>query len=316
MRTSLACYAIRLRPKRSKDEFLPLEDFGGNDFFAVFNDYLADRHREPSHDSRNQRILRVLQFRPQIQARQTSGAIEFGHHGYEAELYDVDQQQVSYTRSPSEAELSQYYFLISLPCGLERGALILQRKGRYGIRTALMDDFVKYLRNLHPTVKLEINPLIPDELLDQYLNRSRIVKYRLLRSQPQSDIADAYYSGRSREKPVKLELHVSPPRGLSEGFGIPRLLHDIAGRRRPVSALSELVDIEFSFDSAKVELEIDGRRKVLDLSAPMPLRAYYDISETVISNASGIPQLDSVDNAARSLMRDILGKWGVDQVAQ
>ena len=190
MRFSLSSYTVRLRDRLS-DDYLQLDNFeGSQDLLHVFDQYLQTRTDAYSVNRANQKLLRVLS--KENQNRSVKGIVETGEYGYEAELYDVQSRSVSYRRTASDAEMMPFYILANLPAHRDEGVLILQRRAQYGIRTILLNDFIEYFKLLHPAIQVEINPLVPQQLIDQYLENGRITKVRFVRFSIPTDVTDAY----------------------------------------------------------------------------------------------------------------------------
>ena len=310
-RFSLGCYTIRLRDKHSKT-YRRLDDVGGGkDLLMVLREYLQSRTASYAINTDTQKLLRVLSFQPQD--RLVSGIVETGEYGYEADLYDVNAAAVSYQRSRHDAEMVPFYFLANIPAQRDEGLLILQRRAQYGIRTVLLQDFRKYFEMLSPQMLIEINPIIPQGFIDQYLRDGRIKKVRFVRFEIPSDITDAYEGGGHTEVPGYAELAISA--GRDQSLPLLGRIQDVLDGRRSVNDLIELH--EFDYDTVKVEMEFAGSRKTVDLSNVMKLRAYVDITSELEVGLDGHPVLASVDRIATDLMNSVLvtlGTGGLDAI--
>ena len=67
---------------------------------------------------------------------------------------------------------------------------------------------------------------------------------------------------------------------------------------------------DFDYDNVKVEIELAGSRKTLDLSNIMKLRAYYDITSELVVGPDGHPVFSSIDGIAQDLMGSLLSTIG------
>ena len=299
-RFSLSCYTVRLRDKRT-DTYLQLDSFQGNqDLLLVFDQYLQARTLAYSVDSNNQKLLRVL--RKDTQSRSTKGIVETGEYGYEAELYDVQSRSISYQRTASDAEMMPFYILANLPAHRDEGVLILQRRSQFGIRTILLNDFIEYFKSSYPTIQVEINPLVPQQLIDQYLENGRLTKVRFVSFSIPSDVTDAYDGLGHVEESGYVEYIVHA--GRNRGLPLWGMVRDALSGRRNVSEMIELRD--FDYDKVKVEVELAGSRKTIDLSDIMRLRANYDITSEIEVGSNGHPVFSSIDGIAQDLMGSLL----------
>ena len=302
---SLACYTIRVRRRgaRAYLRFNGLRD----DPLDLFVDYLEALREERTVDDVNQRLLKVTRIEPKMSQRMASGIVQNGQFGYRADLYDVDEDAVSYTRTPTEAEMMPFYFLAFFPPRRSVGVLILQRRAQFGIRTTFLQDFAKYIRGQLPNTLVEFNPLVTQGLLNQYMRGGRLTKVTFVRFDVPSDITDVVAGDGHTERAGRAEFTISAGRDRALNLLDPVL--DVALGRRPVKQMVELQDIvpgmDFEYDTVKVELELGGSRRTIYLSNIMKLRAYYDISEDVQVNRDGHPVFSSIEAIALDLMDDL-----------
>ncbi len=70
-----------------------------------------------------------------------------------------------------------------------------------------------------------------------------------------------------------------------------------------VNRLVELPD--FDYNVIKAELEINGKRKIIDLTNPYRLRSYYDVTNDVEIAPNGHPTFRSIDIAAAELLEKL-----------
>ena len=301
---SLGCYTVRVTDKGT-GENLPLGGFArGSDLMTIFHQYLQARVADYSIDQERQKLWRVL--RPYATDSTVNGIVETGEYGYTADLYNVDTETVSYQRIGTDAEMMPFYFLTHLPAHRDEGIILLQRRSNLGIRTIFLRDFADYFASSHPGFKVAFNPLVPKQLLDEYLQNGRLTKIRFIRFGLPSDLSDAYDTGGHVETEGIAEMVFSPRRGQS----IPLLnrLREVLNGRREISEMVELRAHEY--DNVKVELDVRGSKKTLDLSDLLKIRAYVDITSDIRIDDDGHPEFNSIDAVARDLMGSLLAELG------
>lgn len=66
----------------------------------------------------------------------------------------------------------------------------------------------------------------------------------------------------------------------------------------------------YDYDNVKVEMDVRGSKKTLDLSDVMKMRAYVDITSALETNDDGHPEFNSIDSIARDLMGSLLAELG------
>ena len=300
---SLSTYSVRVLDRVGT----PVPDLArwpeGSSFTAVIQDYLRRRRGHVIPDADKQIAVRVLDFA--AGGRYVSGRMERGDYGFGSTLFDIEDQRVSHDRQPTEADLIPYYFLFEVYPGADEGILILERFGQGGIKGALGSDLLGYMEERFPDVRLDIRPLVPQQLIDQFLRNGRIVRIRLIRFGIPSDIANRYDVGHEEEE-GKAEFRITAKRGRHLPF-VDRI-GAVLGRRLEVNRFLEVSG--FEYDSVKVEIELGGRRRTIDLLHPEHFRASTDVSDEVELDDGRHPDFASIDDIARSLASDIRRSMG------
>ena len=303
-RFSLGCYTVRVIDKNT-EENLSLGNLPRNlDLITVFNNYLQDRTVDHSTDEKSQKLLRVLSCNTRDCS--VNGIVETGEYGYTADLIDVNTETVSYRRRGTDAEMMPFYFLAHLPSHLDEGVILLQRRSNIGIRTVFLEDFARYFEESSQGVKVVVNPLVPQQLIDEYLKNGRLTKMRFIRYSLPTDLADAYDKGGHVENEGTAEIVFMPRRGQGLPF-LEKIGEAIAGNLE-IKEIYELTDYEY--ENVKVEIDVRGSKKTLDLSDVMKMRAYVDITSDVRLNIDGHPDFNSIDNIAQDLLSSLLADLG------
>lgn len=299
----LSAYTVRVRnPSADTYEQLGNFDGQGSDLFIVFNDYLQRRRViDPLANEGARKVLRVTRSENPQRTRNISGIIEAGDYGFTSRLYDTDQNLFSYNRRTVEAELLPYFFITQLPRQVDEGVLVLQRTGQYGIRTLLSQDFDREFSELYPSRRIEINPLIPQQMIQDYLLNGRIAKIRLVKFSISSDIAENYDVG-DHEESLGYEEHVIVAQ---RRHNIPLVgrIREFLNQERNLTRIVEIQN--FEYNNVKIEVELNGNRRTIDLSHLERLRAQYDVTEDVEIGPDGHPTFASIDNFSVGLLNDI-----------
>lgn len=295
---SLSTYTIRVRNEARK--IVPLDNFcGGRDLLDLLRAHLTVLRTQYTHDPEHKKLLRVSELRDHD--RKLEGIIETGEYGYESSLYDVDLHRVSYNRRACEAEMLPFYFLADIPTASDEGILVLQRFKQFGIRKIFAESFKAYLAAECPDFTVAMSPLIPEELVRQYLRGGRIVKIRFVEFTVPTDIADAYDKGGHVEEGGHLELVLFARR--NSHIPISRRVEQFLNNRRPINKLIELE--HFDYQNVKLEVDFEGTHRTVDLSNLHRLRAYYDVSTKVQLGTGGHPVFESISGVGKELLGDL-----------
>jgi hypothetical protein len=297
-RISLGAYSLRV--KDSSGEFVNVDEVTSElDLLEILKEYLKNLKKQFSHDSREKKLLRVLQLT--ARNRILNGLIETGEYGFESNLYDLGRKAVSHKRNIQEAEMLPFYFLVEIPKDSDHGIILLQRFKQYGMRRILMESLRAHFSVNYPDLKIYVAPLIPGSMVKRYLTEGRITKVRFVSHTITSDIADAYDSGTGRQEGGQLELVLRAKR---DGWlPLRGRLRAFLDKKRKLSNFVELED--FKYDDVKIEVELNRNRRTVDLSNLQKIRAYIDVSDQIKIMPNGHPSFESIDYVAKELLNDL-----------
>ncbi len=85
-------------------------------------------------------------------------------------------------------------------------------------------------------------------------------------------------------------------------------LREVFEGKRDFREMVELDDHDY--DNIKVEIDVRGSKRTLDLSDEMKIRAYVDITSEVKVNDDGHPDFASIDAIAQELLISLLAEIG------
>lgn len=301
---SLAPYLVSLR-NQDDGSCLKVDDIFGKDFLSIFAEYLEQLKTTASHDRDQQHLIGVTKHA--VDGRVIHGLFRAGDYGYEADLYDIEEQHISYNRKSTEAQLLPFYFLLSVPTSFDRAVLILERFQQYGVRSALWTHFRSFFQEHVPDVTLTLNPLVPAGLLEKLQSAQNVRSVRFIQFGVPSDIADALGSQGPIEEEGVLELVVKAQRGRE----LP-VLSRVSEWLRGEAGLWHAIELHgFDFDNVKVQLDVNGRQRTVDIGRGQAIRAQYDITNDVVRDESGHPTFESIDGAALALLEELHEQIGI-----
>lgn len=304
MKFSLSSYTIRIEHKPDKKQnngsqalpYLLLDNFvDGADLFDVFKEYLESLKSAPLFDQDQKTSLRVSTLN--VQNRIISGVIESGPCGITSKLIDIETNHLKYQRRLTDAEIMPFYFLISIPKHKNEGILFLERISNYGIRKILGNCFGKHFSKKYSSFYVVLNPLVLDRVVQQILYDGIIKKLRFVKYEIPTDRFDGVDEGH-QEIFGNVELIISANR-------IPVLnrIKQLFNGNLTVKNLFELRDVNFEYDTIKVEVDINGSRRVINLGDWQKVRNYIDISNRIKLDSDGHPNFDSIEHEALELYK-------------
>lgn len=296
---TLTPYLISVREARTDDRYSLGHLPESRDLRDVLHDYLQNIQNQylPDTDSPDKTVhLSKLE----LTNRDISGVIRTGESGIEADLYDTEKDEISYTRQLHDAEMYPFYFLFHLRANEKVGIAILQRFRNFGIRTMLFRQFSVYFKSIFPNAVFQMVPFAETTVLRQFLDEGRLKKIRLIKYAIPSDKADALGVG-FEEQEGTMSMEYTAKRNGSLSF--PRLSHFLGNG----SNLNELVELPgFEYDTIKIELDLNGTTRTVDLANPSSIRPHYDITDEVEIASNGFPDYNSVDEIAHQHLQRFL----------
>ena len=262
-RISLATYTIRVQNRYGNENY-DVSNFGdANDMLNVLRDYLNSLTRI-KHLEDFSSLIRTKNL--EFNGRNIFGLYEKGEYGIEAELRDIYHGNISYERQVDDAELIPYFFHIIVPRNSDEIILALQETGIFGIKTIFRYDFSLYFLERFPDFKVQFNRLVPEELIDGFLDGGIVRKIRFIKYDLPDDIADAMVYDHEENK-GSMELIFKAKRG--KQFEISQSIRDFFQNRGEIQTFMEIPDIDFEYDNVKIELKLDGgATRTLNLMEP------------------------------------------------
>lgn len=294
----LSTYMIRVKDRRQN--YVPLGNFGNNnDLFNIFNNYLNNAMQSPIHDHFYKSLLSISN--PSVSGREVSGIIKKGEYGFESDLIDVQNQNISHRRTVIEAEMLPFYFLAKIPDDTNEGILILQKTGKSSIYGTLQYNFKRDFKIVCPEFSVEFNPLVPEELIDQYLKDGLITQVNLTRFSYPKDIADAFYAQDHGEIEEKVQLIITTKE--LRRFPFIDRIKEVFNNTRLISKFVELQ--YFDYDKVKLIVNMGGNQRTLDLGDMSKFRPNYDISDEIRIGPDGHPEIGNMHEIASKLLEEI-----------
>ena len=125
-----------------------------------------------------------------------------------------------------------------------------------------------------------------------------------------SDISDHLYQNDHVENDGYLEFIINAERKGHLPL-VDKIRRVLAGQTE-VKSMYEIRD--YDYDNVKIELDINGRTRTIDLCHIERLRTYFDVTENVKIGTNGHPTFTSIDQYAKELMKDIIATMGIQNV--
>lgn len=310
----LEVYTIRIRQSGDIGNFFPMDNFiNGDDFLSFFQSYISSFGHLLELNDNQKKSLKLDSSRLNISTanRIISGIIESGDYGYESVIYNTSSGKEKYRRQVDDTEIKPFYFLIHLPKNENKGFVILQRLGIYGIHGIFKNHLTKFFKNRYSELLLDFDPFVSRELAHAFLDRGNIREFALTRYNLPGDVAEKLGMIGHEEDIMSIELRIKARRNRVLNLNT-RVKQFIKNPNARIFSVRELDSLGFDGEhKTKIKVELGGNTRTVDLSDTAQIRPYYDIDNEVEKEVSGHPVFNSIDEIAQNLiteLREELGK--------
>jgi len=307
----LELYTFRIREKHRTDYLLLDNFFGEQDFFAFFQEYISSFDKNMLVNEQQKKSLQFITEFTSIASdkRTISGIIESGDYGVESRIVNKNSKKEKYRKEVDDIDIKPFYFLILAGKGHDKGLLILQRLGGFGINSIFTNHFELFFKQKKEGLILEFSPFVSRQLAKQFLDNGAIKEFTLRRYNLPPDIASKLGFLNHTEEILSVELKITAKKKnkLSLNNKVKKFIKD------PNAKLFDLKELEsIGFDGehkSLMKVKLGNNTRTIDLSETLQIRPYYDIDSYVEKENSGHPQFKSIDKIAKELVSDIINEF-------
>lgn len=224
------------------------------------------------------------------------GIIESGDYGTQESIIDIETGKPKYTKTPKDAALVPFYFMIYIEPNTPEGFLILERIGNIGI----LSVFDKAIRNIIGTMTdesltLRIEPYLVPQLLKINLaavsGAKRVVLKGVKDNQFKGKITSKNFAGCRTEVSF-----IAPKKKYIQE--ITNFIDSLRGKKQnePYKVNNvECTDVAF-------ELDINGSQRTISLAKMTNIGMNVDITRNVTIDGTGYPVYSSLLNEANVIL--------------
>lgn len=233
-----------------------------------------------------------------------AGRIESGDYGYEEKIYNIETKTKTYDRKPEDTGIKPFYFLFYIPEDGEEFYLILQRFGVYGVKTIFKELLKELISRIDENLIIELANFYSQDQAIKFVEMGNIRQLKLIKYGLPPNLEDQLGVDSYNKEIKSLELSINPKRGFSLPF------HDKLKNfiKNPNAKFFTIQDDSLGFNEAektRVEIELNGTKRIMDLSENMKIKSYLDIDDTVKKDESGHPVFQNIHELAVKYMNDL-----------
>ena len=307
----LATYSIKIREKGNTKNYFKLNKIKKEiptlltlenhkeqpyyDLYDIFNEIfnLGDRYVP----KRTKKVIKLDKWQPET-SRIICGIFGYGDYGNKREVVHTKDVDYSVDITEDEAIADPYYFILKLPYDSELGLLILQRKSVSGLKT-ILTEWINYLlsqNSKYKNFKIELSSLVNEEMLDKYFDEGNLHSRTYIKNSIPSD-------GFGDIKRTKGKMSVKI--GYDQPIRSPKFLKKIFRSKKSKNNYLEFQKEQY--DDLKVEIDLDGKKRIFSSGHPEDASPYIDITKEV-SMKNGNPNFESIDKIARKYAQEFFKK--------
>lgn len=216
-----------------------------------------------------------------------SGYVHYGTFGFESNFIDAKTKKRNYRRKVSDVEEIPLYFEFWFPKGEEFGFAAFQSfQGRSCINLVMLSMKEEFERKNDNTI-FYFSKLLPNDATQNIYRKAPVKKFRLIKRDAPSDLADRYFDNPSPES-INFEVSISARRNKNLGnFG--SLFKSLKTKSGSVISYDGI-----DFPEAIAELRIGNRTRRVGILGLNSDAGVIDITDDIKRGADGHPTFKSI----------------------
>jgi len=235
---------------------------GQDDFLDVskkfFDEIFKNIHKNT--DSKDLSILHLTLDEPPVidyEKRCIYGFLSSGVSGEDYKIKDIETNVEMFKVNKNHAAFRDVFFYLQIPKNKDYGALILQRKSKFGIKTIFTKSINQFAKNIgFMGYYIQVNNIIHGKVYNRMIREGNLKRIEFIKRKIPNDIAAFYENGGNVDLiPGTLKTSMSASK-LPENFKnfVDRLFNNSNRERIEIKDIDDFEEVEF-------ELELNGKRK-------------------------------------------------------
>jgi hypothetical protein len=231
------------------------------------------------------------------------GFLSSGVGGENYKIKDTNTNEEMFAVKSNHAAFRDVFFYLQIPKSKTVGALILQRKSRFGIKTAFLKGINLHARNLgYQGLYIQINNVIHGQVYRKMIQEGNLKKIEFIKRKIPKYI-ELYYSnnGEVDKVPGVLKTTMSAAK-------LPDNFKEFVDRLFSINRDDriELKDIDDDFEEIEFELELHGRKKTFYVMHRNKIQPEIDVTNEIQRDSNGNPTVESLVAQCDSLIEEVI----------
>lgn len=304
----LSTYLLEILDNRRNEQILSQFN-GADDFFDVIQDYLNTiftNIRAEADTGQTTMLHLTLESPPivDVASRRIYGYFSSGVSGDQYQIRDLDTQDNLLDVERNHAAFRNLFFYLELPNGRNSGALILQRKAKYGIKTIFKRTINNYLKEQgYQIYSVSVNNILHGRVYRRMIMEGNLKRVDLIRRRIPPTIEQLYENnGNVDQIPGVLKT------SMISHSSLPQAYRNLVDRlfTNPDLERIELDGIDEEFDEVEFELELNGKKKTFYVANKHRIQPDVDVTNQLNFDENQIPTIESLIRQCEDLVQDII----------
>jgi hypothetical protein len=306
----LSTYLLKIQDRQKNDQIL--SHFNGtDDFFRIFENYLNSIFENilATVDTRKTTALHLTLDAPptvDIENRRIYGHFSTGVSGEQYQIKDVETREDVLDVQRNHAAFRNIFFYAKMPTQRDNGALILQRKAKFGIKTVFKKTVNQYIREQgYQNYTVLVNNIVHGRVYRRMITDGNLKKIDFIKRRIPSSIEEYYRNGGTPEQipgTLKTSMLSSSLGSLPQNF---KMFVDNLFTN-PDRERIEIEGVDEDFDEVEFELELNGKRKTFYVMHRNKIQPDVDVTSQIEFTEQGEPTLESLIQQSEELITDII----------
>lgn len=307
----LSTYQIRIRNRRS-DTDQNLNQFNGvNDLYdelgLFFHDLLVEAKRLGNDEERGTQLAFGVDSLPIFNPNERTiyGVINAGVLGKDLNIRDFVQNVLAFRgRRDQHGIYNDIFFYIKLPRNKPRGYLILQRRSKFGVKTAFTNLLRAWIRDRgYQDSIVSVNPIMNSEVFRLWINNGNLKKINFIQNSIPEKPED-YFINNEQPNTVKGQFTQT----VKSNIGLnPYWKNFASGQffKRSKNATVELdADNEIEFHEIEFEVELNRHKKKFFARSKQRAVPDLDVTQNLQYDDNGNPTIETLIAQSQEIIRE------------
>ncbi len=307
----LSTYKIRIKNRRLDGHAMMGLFNGKDDILPLINSFLLDIYTNPvqvgNEEEKNTFLNLTLKEPPTLleSERIIYGYFDAGISGQEINVkHRYTKKQVFNGDRDNHGLYRHIFFYIKLPFKSDSGYLILQRRSRFGIKSAFTHLLKKWIRQKgYQDTFININSVLSGSLFDRMLQNGNLKKINFIVNYIPNDVTD-YYANNENPNLVGGSMTTT----IQAKHGLPSGWVNFARKqywREDRKTLVEFEGEEKEYEEIQFEIESNGRTKTFYANKKDRTVPDLDVTADVLKNVdTGEPLISSLLQKCEEIVKD------------